>query len=201
MEIKIEKLNNTPIKNDLKIKKLNLVKIIKETSHYKNRKDSEIVVLNYNTLNEDKELFNKIKNSYQFNEATELILIDKFYNFDKNNQFVKLHKHKNLNNKNFYGVCYFHSIWISDNGITMLGIFEKVKIGEHEMSSNTVNINFDLGVIDIFGYISYESFVNGYKFAMDNYDVMKNETHVELSLFHEKISETINTMKENYYKF
>jgi hypothetical protein len=157
--------------------------------------------LSYFTLNEDKELFNKIKNSDSFNEVTDLILIENQYNFDENNQFRKLQKHKILDILKFGGVCYINSIWFSDNGITILGIFEKVYIGNDLITNDTVHISFDLGIVDIFGYIAYESFVNGYKFAMNNYNALKDESKDGFGLFHNNLTESIALMKENYYKF
>jgi len=179
----------------------NILKILKETSYYKNRKEGEIVVLSYYILNGDKKLFNEIKNSDSFNDATNLILIENQYNFDENNQFRKLQKHKNLNNLKFGGVCYINSIWFSDNGITILGIFEKVYIGDDLITNDTVHISFDLGIVDIFGYIAYESFVNGYIFAMNNYDILKNQENDGFGLFHDNLTKSIALMKENYYKF
>lgn len=199
MKIKIEKLNDGFVSNDSN-PKINFTDVIKETLDYKNRIDDEIVVLNYLRINNNKELFDNIKNSYSFNSVTELILINDFYNIDSNNQFIKIQKHKNINNIKFSGICYLHSIWISDRGITVMGIFENAEINGEKITTNTVNINFDLGVVDIFGYISYESFVMGYKFAMENYETLKNESYVGFDLFHKNISKTINLMKEKYYK-
>lgn len=197
MKNKIENLNDDFVYNDSNLKN-KFTDVIKETPHYKNREDGEIVVLNYIILNENKELFDNIKNSDSFNLVTELILIDDFYNFDTNNQFIKIQKHRYLNNIKFSGICYLHSIWISDKGITIMGIFENTEIDGKKITTDTVNINFDLGVVDIFGYISYESFVMGYKFAMENYNELKNEN--DFYSFHENMTKTINLMKERYYK-
>lgn len=202
MKIKVEKISNDDSKN-IEYSILdseNLIKILKESSYVKNREIDEIVVLNKYILNNDNVLFEKICKSHTFNEVSELILIDDFYYFDKNNQFIKLQKHKFLNNIKFKGKCYLHSIWISDNGFTLLGIFEKTEIDGHEINNDTVNINFDLGVVNIFGYISYESFVDGYKFAMNNYNILKNENCEGFDLFHENITKTIDKMKQKYYK-
>lgn len=198
MKINFEKIGN--VNDNIIPESKNIVKILKETSYFKNREIGEIIVLNKFNLNKDKELLERIKNTTTFNDVTELIFIDELYYFNTENQFMKIQKHKNITNIKFSGKCYLHSIWISDNGITVMGLFEKTEINGMTINADTVNINFDLGVVDIFGYISYESFVNGYKFAMNSYDILKNSDYEAFDLFYENLSKTINKTKETYYR-
>lgn len=172
---------------------MKLEKILKESSYVKDLKNDDILFINHLILNDDKQLFNEIILSDEFKNVENLELIDDLYNIDNQNKLIEIQKHRIIDNIRFNGKCYLHSIWVSKRGISVLGIFEETKLNDNIIKNDTVNLNFNLGVIDILTYVAYESFVNGYKFNSNNKEN-------NLLSFHDELNKNINNMKIKYFK-